>query len=70
MKKANLRGVRPIIRNHPILGRLVALGWLLALPVMAAGYIIYAGCREVVPEAANAASKMLGVIFLPWERDE
>lgn len=70
MKKANLNGVRPVIRKHQIVGRFITLGWLLALPAMAIAYILYVGCKEVVPETVEAAGKMLGVVFLPWGEDE
>lgn len=67
MKKANLNGVRPAIRKRPVVGRLIILAWLVALPFMAVFYIIYEGCKEALPEILDTAVKMFGVIFLPWE---
>lgn len=70
MKHANLNGLRPWLRNRPVLGRVITFGWLLTLPFVAAGYILYVGCKEAIPDLFEAVGKMLGVIFLPWGDDE
>lgn len=65
MKKASLRGVRPIIKNHPISGRLITSVFLLSVPF----YWVAVALKETWPEVRDEAAQMLSVIFLPWEDD-
>lgn len=66
MKKASLRGVRPIIKNHPFLGRLLTVAILPTVPVL---WVIFA-LRETWPDVRNEVKHMLSVAFLPWEDDQ
>jgi hypothetical protein len=65
MKKANMNGVRPLIKNHPVMGRILTAGLLLVMPV---AWVLYA-LKETWPDVRDEVMQMVGVIFLPWGDD-
>jgi hypothetical protein len=65
MKKASLRGVRPIIKNHPILGRLLVAASLVTAPALWVALAL----RESWPEFRREYGQGLRLAFLPWEDD-
>lgn len=64
MKKADMRGVRPIIKNRPVLGRLIIAGCLLILPFL----WVYASLKETWSDLCDEAREMLEIVFLPWDK--
>jgi|AntDeeMinimDraft_4_1070355.scaffolds.fasta_scaffold06088_1 hypothetical protein len=70
MRSANLKGVPSFIKKRPVTGRLLTLGWLIAMPAIVVGHVVLYAVREVIPCAMGEMKQMLGVIFLPWDSDQ
>lgn len=62
MKKADMRGVRPFIKDRPIIGRAITAALLLCVPI---AWPILA-MKETWPDVRDEVKQMAGVIFLPW----
>lgn len=66
MKKADMRGIKHWVWDHPVIGRLWAITVLVSIPFLFVASVAYAGCKEVGDEFISAAKQMIGIAFFPW----
>ena len=64
MKRVSVKGVRPIIKNHPVSGRLLVALSLVTSPAS----WVFMSLKETWPDYREEFSRGVKLVFLPWDK--